>query len=290
MTGLFPDFKSPLKTLDFAVNDELKILICLTCQHALVPTASAALRHFKEKHCDRGTTVRKRYPGLKEGLEKELENYTFAPPMDVKGQHHNERPVPGIKVSRGFHCPLRLQADGHQCSYVAGKESTMETHIKIAHQDSPSLASLRDIEKYPCDYQTLFTGKHRSLFMVKTGLGSRVPRPGGPQDPYLAFIRQIDLASLPAYHPEPIKDDELPSFLRATRWHVFLEPYRRDPKDVAALIRHPTARLAKAMKEDSVEMALCKLSDVSAAWIDQVHKYHRDTSDYVLRILARSTM
>jgi len=272
------------------VHSELKILICLTCRHALNPELKAVIKHFNSNHCMKGETIEKLHPGLSDRLDQTLEGFNFAPPKEARHQPPDRAPISGIKVRRGFYCPMK-RSDGEPCIYPAGTTATIDTHIKNMHRGDMTRPSVDGLEEYPCDYQTLFTGNLRHHFRVRTGLTGLETHPDGARNAYSVFMRQIDSTPSSGSHPEPIMYEELPSLLRGTRWNVFLEPYRNDPKDVVSLVQYPTVQVSKTAGEDSIlERVLCKLPDVSTAWMDEVHDYWTGSSDYTQRILAQCPM
>lgn len=294
LTGSCPDEahanQSAFEVLSLRVNRELQILICLTCQRALDPTPSRVINHFNDKHCAKGETVEKQHPGLPGRLEKDLRDIPLATPKMVRIQPHDRAPISGIQVETGFYCPMSLSKD-QPCLYVAGRTTTMETHMKTKHPGDASRPRGKDLVAYPCDYQTLFTGNLKFYFRVRTGLTGLEAHPDGPRNPYSVFVRTASKISPSEFRPEPIKDNELPSLLRATGWTVFLEPYRENPKDVVALVEFPTPRLSKmAGDHGSIERVLCKLPEVSQTWMDNAYLKWKSSSLYVRRILARYPM
>jgi Orsellinic acid/F9775 biosynthesis cluster protein D len=273
------------------VNEELKILICLTCRHGLESNHKLVIKHFTDHHCAKGQTIEKLQPGLSDRLRRVLDGMSFAIPAKVKNQPHDRAPIPWLQVRRGFYCPV-VGPDGRLCLYTGGKVGTIATHLKTKHQGDQARPHVQDIESYPCDYQTLFTGNLRQFFRVKTGLAGLEANSDPQRNPYLAFMRQVNATSSSEIHPEPINDDELPSLLRATRWNDFLWPYRKNPKDVVALVQHPTPRWASGMtgEDRELERILCKLPDISEIWMDITYKRWKGSSEYVWRILARYPM
>lgn len=262
------------------MDAELKILVCLTCQTALIPKAMGVIKHFNQMHCGRGETVEKHHTGLTSQLEQTLLELSFDDPKKVRRQPHDRAPVSGIKIRSGFYCPVII--DGTQCRHTAEKTSSIVTHIKTSHKTTK--ASNWSLEDYTCNCQTLFTSNLRMFFRVQAGLANLE----SSQNPYSVFLRQTISMPSPAPPPEPAKYDELPSFLRVTRWSEFLKPYRGDPKDVAALIQYPKPQTLKSPGADiDLERVLCKLPDVTKAWADTVHRQWIESSDYIQRTLAR---
>jgi hypothetical protein len=266
------------------------MLICSTCRQALDPTPKFVINHFNEKHCEKGKTIERLRPGLGKSLQEALGAITFADPREIRHQPHDQPPIPGIHVGNGFYCPM-TKSDGQPCIYTAGKTSSIDTHIKRTHQGDKSRPQVKDLENYPCCYQTLFTGNLKRFFRVRTGLTGLMTHPEGSHNPYSAFILQAKTALSPDFHPEPIKDDELPSLLRATRWNTFLEPYRKCPDDVVGLVQFPAARhIGIRRNGSSLEKVLSRLPDVSEVWMDTVHGYWSVSRPYIHRILARCPM
>lgn len=280
--------KPPFEVLSLKVDSKLQILICLACRHALKPTTEAIVYHFKTTHLRKRETIERFYPGLAKRLDEALKQFSFAVPEEVRAQPHDRAPVLGIKVEKGFYCPL-VKDDGKQCLYTSGEKSTMETHIKKTHQGHKDRPSLKTIEDYPCDYQTLFTGKLKRFYRVQTGyMGFNDS--DHRKNPYLAFVQQKDPTSGLNHPPEHLKSNELPSFLRVTRWHIFLEPYRSNPKGVTTLIQYPVQCSRSPHLANHVEEVLCKLKGVTNAWMGKVHNYWKSSGDYVHRILAQYPM
>ena len=294
LTGCLSDGnRSPvplLERLGFKVNMELKILICMACQHAISHEPKAVETHFSSKHLRKGRTLKKYLRESPTQLEDALSAFDFVAPCKVKEQSDCRAPVPGIKVERGFYCPL-LDEQGLPCLHTVGLTSSLETHLTQKHQGDSRRSDLSPLENFPCDHQTLFTGKHRHFFRVRTGLGPGTNL-GGSQDPYSIFVRQMVHEPPDAYLPEPIEDAELPNLLRATRWNVFLEPYRGNAPDVIALISFPSTETVKwaVGKDKTVERALVGLPKVCNAWLDKTKIYHSHGYGYVHRILAQYPM
>jgi len=90
LTGVFTDtdhsLESPLETLGLRIHSELKILICLTCRHALNPETKAVIKHFNSNHCEKGQTTEKIYPKLSDRLQQTLKGFVFALPKEVRQQ------------------------------------------------------------------------------------------------------------------------------------------------------------------------------------------------------------
>jgi hypothetical protein len=257
-----------------ALDETLKIIICVLCGCALPPTANAVCTHLGSEHRIKQRTS----PELRSFVATVIEKIPLASPEEVSHQTPGRAPIERIKVRRGFYCPLVLP-DGAPCSYTAGTMDTLYQHLGRIHKGDSRRPSRDRLADYRCDYQTLFLGQYRSFFRVQTGLVD-----SHCSSPYSVFLNTAAPTVIPNAGPEQIKRDEIPSFLRVTRWHMFLEPYRTDSKDVAALVEYPTR------KDTEVEQVLRSLGNVSDAWIKRVYSYWEVASGYIRRTLAKYPM
>ena len=173
------------------------------------------------------------------------------------------------------------------CEYVAGTDETLYSHFEGNYRNDPQRPSQEGYGSYSCDYQSVFSGGDRCFFRVQTGLVDL------HDIRFLAIVlKTVGSAPPPYSKPEAIKTDELPSFIRGTRWRIFLEPYRKNSKDVISFIQYPTNAGTEglAVEDAHVKKILCRLPMVSEAWMEQVFDYWTDASDYVQRILASYPM
>jgi len=272
-----------LKQWGLAINPDIGILICLTCGYALAADSGSIFSHLGSKHRMKNL---KKDPAIQSQVEDCLKAFSFTPVQIARNQPPGKAPIPGITVRKGFYCPLE-RPDGTPCEYVAGEIGTLDKHSRNKHIGNPQRRSREGLRNYSCDYQSVFSGGDRMFFRVQTGL-----KDFGGQNPYTIFLTTVGAAQPPCSKPEVIKDDELPSFMRRTRWHIFLEPYRENPKDVINLIRRPTIAGIEGMtmEDGCIERTLCMLPTVAEAWFRRVHTYWTDASDYVQRILANYPM
>lgn len=263
------------------MNPDLKIFICLMCGYALdEPCPKRVLSHIKGH-----PTGRKKDPSLARELEEFFEKIgiEFAKTADVKYQPSNGDPIPGILLNLGYYCPLNQPGKDTPCDHAAGTPKSLNSHLKGCHKRDPKRPTLRSLGAFTCYYQTIFSGNNRHYFKVR-------PVPEGIDDPYTLFVSTV---STTQPRPEVLREGELPSFLRGTRWPTFLQPYRKDPMDVVALIALPTtpaSRYLVSQKSAKVERTLCRLPKVSEAWMSKVYSVWEDSSDYVHRILAHYPM
>ena len=142
------------------------------------------------------------------------------------------------------------------------------THLK-EHPKSHS----PELKSYVCDCQTVFISTQRLYFRVKTGLGP------DPLNPHSVFLRH-EAKNVPGDFSkslETFKNKELPSLLRDTQWHLFVEGYRTDPQDIVGLIQYPTGSVDG---QEPLEKILDNLPGVSDAWMLKAGRYWEQSSNH----------
>lgn len=255
------------------MDKELQTIICWSCGHAIVSDVKAVFNHLKKKHSPRRKTLKNSHPILFEDLKLALDQHEFSQPEDVRQQPMDRNPVPGVEIQNGLYCPIKLE-DGTSCSEVRLKTSSMYAHIIKDHSSQKGQFNERSLSGYQCDCQTIFTANHRKYFRVKLGTEECL---------------KSEISDLPGIATgllEPYKDEELPSILRTTQWHIFIQEFRRNPKDIVRLIEHPAQRLERQSGEDSnIERALGKLPKLSNFWMGEVHKQWVNATDFTRRML-----
>ena len=242
-------------------NLELRILICRTCQQAIHPITSRIISHLQDKHTVKGKTIRKKHPGLEASLDKVLRDFPFADPEEVRFQPADRAPIPGIPILEGFHCPITL-SDGTTCRRAFPKATTLYNHVLNQHKDVSNKPKPQELSNYPCDCQTIFS-RPVFHFRVKTGVREE---PENCRNVYSTFI-QGDASKVPGNSTkslEALKNEDLPSILRATQWHEYIKDYRDDPNRIVDLICYP-----KGMG-GSEEGVLGRLPKIADKWMAQV--------------------
>lgn len=274
-TVLTREATSLLWDFGLRVNDELKSIICWTCGQGIEPEPMKIVNHLKKKHRRKGQPTWNKSELLSR-LTIALKGYKFQQLEHIRNQPAGRAPIPGIKVHSGFYCSV-LSADGIPCSSAFLKLESLYQHTKSCPTPSnKEKKKKKELQNYACDCQTIFTSSSRKYFRVKTGL---VDQQVSPVNPYSVFVQQemsipgnSDLGML-----EKFRNEELPSLLRMTRWHLYVEKYRGDPQDVVDLIQLPTAgKQAESWsmgKDEPMEETLKKLPVVSEAWVAQAHRY-----------------
>lgn len=247
------------------VNMELKILICWTCKHGIHPSPQRIMNHLQAKHIRKGKTMRKQHPDLQSRLEVALSGYHLPEPRVIMLQPTDTAPIPGITVHPGFYCPMKLP-DGTTCCRTYRQESSLADHLKKTHIECSSKPNAKEVSNYSCNCQTIFTNPVR-YFRVKTG---RREKPENYPNVYTAFILE-ELPKLPTKSTmsiERLKNEDLPSLLRGTQWHLYISNYRHNPKDVVDLIRHPD-------KKDALDggQALSRLPKIANLWMAMVGRH-----------------
>lgn len=276
-----PEGTSSLDWWDLFVNPELKVIICRSCMQGIKPQAESIVNHLEKYHRRRGKKIRGTFPTLQARLDEELKHLELAEPDLVMDQPPDRPAIPGLQVFPGHFCPID---EGMPCSRTFRKVATLYEHIKREHPGLSQKYTKLQLGQYQCDCQTIFPRPMVRYFKVRSGLLSGAT--GGRLDPYTVFVqgKTTGIPSLPDT-PEPIRMEELPSLLRATRWDIFVGRYRNNPKDVVDLVRHPEARASE--HEVGVEGALYKLQFISECWIDEVEGYYFDHgTEQQERILA----
>lgn len=272
--GLTAEAVALLWRWGLTVNRGLRTLICQTCEQAIEPKPAQILGHFRSHHPKMWKTIKTEHPNPQSELERNLTGYSFAIPGRVRFQPNGGPPIPGIKVLRGYYCPI-LEG-GKMCGASYYKTSSLYKHV-ITHPTRPNRPKEKDLSRYHCDCQTLFIGKLRKIFSVKTGLD---PTNDHSPNPYSVFIQKgvLPIPGIFSKTREALKTEELPSLLRGTQWHLFVEKYRGNPADIVGLIKLPSPPA-----EDS---ALAKLPRVSKIWFDVIEAYQKASTNRMVRVLV----
>lgn len=266
---------SPLDEFGLAVNEDVKVLICTICHIGIPPGDWKG--HLEHKHWAAVQQVRKTSPEYYEELPVAITHLGLRDPLEARQRHAGLAPVEGIKVKTGYYCPV--QVGGSPCHKVTGTPGSFTAHLSSDHKGASGKPVPADREKYACDYQTIFDGKHRRYFRVFTGL-SQAPTTG----PYRAFLQQFKSSAHHAAQADAVsKTHELSSLLRVTKWDVFVGPFRKSPADVVGLAAFPSFRGSQAQ---GLERVLCLLHDVTTAWSKKVHGFWTNSVPSTLRLLG----
>jgi len=267
------------------IDHELRTIICWTCGSGVGSQPSKIMSHLQSRHSRKGHTVARRYPELLQSLEKGLRGFKFSNSRTVKDQPADRAPVAGVKIHRGFYCPLLQTTDGKACLATFVKPQSVYEHCKRWHSKDKDRLKPTQVLDYPCDCQTIFKGNEKKYFRVKAGLLDNVPEDS--ENPYSVIVRDMaafiprDLSAT-----EELKREELPSLLRATEWHLFIEKYRRNPKDVTDLIRLPAGLdRGKIGPEAEVDKGLTMLLEVSEDWVANARGYWEHCTPIMRQIL-----
>lgn len=263
------------------VNERLGIMVCFTCKQAIDSAAEGVMRHLEKNHSRKGHTIKKENPSLLSDLTRLLKGFNFLPRITVRNQPAGNAPIRGIKVHRGYHCPIEL-ADGTECRAAYLKTSSLYKHVRKEHGEHPDRPTEKQLYDYTCDCQSVFGGTDRLYFTVNIGLLEE-GRPG-TFNAYSAFVGSAENRIPDSSKPhEEFRNEELPSILRLTEWHLYLDPYRGDPEDIVRLAHHPD-RSAKA-QSGAVERVLARLPGISDAWVAKVKGYWKKSTDWMRRVL-----
>lgn len=243
---LFHDY---LQTLGLSIQSRLRILICNTCQSALLPTSVA--RHFSEKH--KGTAVQVDQKQIiaiatQWNLCKEM-------PI-VKGPVIQ---IGGLPLIDGcVKCPI--------CSGVFSR-TTMPSHHSSQHPDTPtpSFATL-----LPIHAQQLNKGQHKTLFEVIV-----IPTFHEPavSNIILEHLRTSRDNIMTQYSPSTLDARALSPWMQYTGWQSHVQPFQSP--ELIALVGMP--------RKD--ETALGKLAAAVTAIYDAGYKQIDQTNIIVLQKL-----
>ena len=264
---------APLNTFGLALNTEVNVLICTACNTGLIPTEW--MGHLKANHSTALKRLKQRFSTEFEKMPDTIAGFALASPEEAAQQISGRSPVEGIKIHAGFLCPVVV--DGSPCGYVAGTLSSFATHLSNKHKTASIKPSPDERPRHACDYQTIFAGKHKRLFRIRTGL--RALEVG----PYELFLTGAKLVAPHATQTEDIQTRELPSLLRVTHWDVFVAPFRHSPTDVVGLVDFPSSRHIDLSVE---EKKLCLLHHVSTSWFNKIYEVWKVSSPSVRRILG----
>ena len=265
---------APLNTFGLALNTEVNVLICTTCETGLIPTEW--MGHLKANHSKAFKQLKQQCPTEFENMPTTIAGFALSSPQEAAQQLSGRPPVEGIKIQTGFLCPVVV--DGSPCGGVAGTLSSFATHLSSKHTAADIKPSPDERTRHVCDYQTIFAGKHKRLFRIRTGF-----RQALEIGPYELFLTGVKVVTPGAAQTEDIQTRELPSLLRVTHWDVFVGPFRHSPKDVVELVEFPSSRHAIPTVE---EKKLCLLHEVSKSWLNKIYDVWRVSSPSVRRILG----
>ena len=257
------------------VDPGLRILICCTCGVAIPANLKRILTHIQKHHTTKGKTVGRMYPDLGPQLDRILRSYDFEDLKSVLEQPPDRPRIDGIKVHKGFYCPVVL--DGRECLKTFPQHSTMKQHLSNDHKGFQTPTS-SEIHNHLCDCQTL-TVERKHYFRVLSRPTAAAER---HQDLYITFI-QDEMPNIPGNSTkslEPMRREELPSLLRQTEWHKFVAEYRNDPEDVVKLILFPD----RVDNSDEGRL-LSRLPRIAEAWMRRVHKHQQESTSNMRKFL-----
>ncbi|KAF9780644.1 hypothetical protein BJ322DRAFT_1112646 [Thelephora terrestris] len=260
----------PLDLFGLAFNSDIGVLICTLCQVGLPPMEWRG--HLETKHNEVFDLLRKKFKNDIHQLPELISSLGLGDPDVVRGRQAGQAPVRGIKIERGFYCPI--EAGGSPCHEVVGTLNSFATHLSRAHKDANWKPSVEERRTYTCDYQTIFQGVHRRYFRVFAGLS-----PGSASEAYKALIHH---SKQPILHPEQADDlesREMSSLLKVTHWDAFVGPFRNNPAEVIDLIAFPSYGATG-------DQLLHAIHPISVAWASKIKKIWASSSPSMRRLLA----
>jgi hypothetical protein len=266
----------PLEHFGLAFNQEVQVLICTLCRIGLPPGEWKS--HLGAHHQDAFRRVQKELPEGVEQASTHISSLTLIDPLQAREHPAGSAPVKGIEVRSGYYCPVEV--NGSPCHKVMGASSTFSTHLSSCHKDATWKPSSMDREKYTCDFQTIFNGKHRRYFRVLTGLSPSHQAPDAML--YKAFLQQLKTPASHIVQADDLECRELSSLLKVTRWDSFVKPFRKQPADVSSLIAFPSYGASHTGEEKH----LCLLHEISMAWLRKVRLIWESSTPSIRRLIG----
>jgi len=236
-----------LQPLGLVIQARLCLIICTTCQSALL--AKSVARHFSDKH--KGLHV----PVHEERISEIAQTWNLADIMPVI-----KTPVlkfSGLPLVTGcVKCPI--------CQGVYGC-GTMPNHHSQNHSSIPT----PDFSQLPEIFaQQLNKGPYKTLFEVLV--------PSAHQDPSTSstVINHLQISCdnlVPQYFSKTLDARALSSWIKYTNWHIHVEPYQTS--ELIALVAMPQKN----------ETYLAKLEDAVTAIYDAGYGFIGDCNIIVLQ-------
>ena len=265
-TGLCYD--RPLSDYGYALNEEVKAVICIGC-HSGVPI-DMLHTHSKNHHQGRSILPAEEHARIVQHLSStgyrisHTEKYLQPP---------DQKPVDGLKVLSGFHCPL-LKEDGTPCSRAFLAQSTFARHLS-SHSYCPKPSPSSCVS----DIQTLFAqGGLQLYFSVNPSLSNLDPS----SDSVYAYAVKM-LEALPKAHiPASDHDKDRASIHWFTRWPQLLQPYITDKSSQESL-----KSLVVFPESGSDPVWLAKLRDHGSRWWGAAELAHAQCS-YRASVMLKS--
>jgi hypothetical protein len=265
----------PLDQFGLAFNKDVGVLVCTTCRIGLHPNEWHG--HMEATHKIAFNQLRKAFNAEYHLLLGAIEGLHPGDPLTVRDQMAGLAPVEGIRVRQGFYCPVQID-DGSMCDWVVGTMGTLNTHLSTVHKDVSGKPPASERQRYTCDYQTIFDGKHKRYFRVSTGCSR-----GSTGGTYEAFLQRFKSSARHAAQTDELDTRGRPSMLRVTNWDIFVSPHRNNPIEVVGLVAFPTFRKSKG---NDFEKVLCSLEHVSAAWGRKVFAFWQGSTPPIRRLLG----
>lgn len=192
-----------LRSIGFQVNSTFKVLICVECMYAVVPSNIPG--HLSNTH-------KISFKNILSTLNDIVKHFQISTSASVSTPEANREAIDGLKISDGLACSI--------CSYVCLAHSSAEKHIHGATK--PTFQ--------PCKAQTFFYPTYIRYFSVIVPIQIL-----SPSNRYQHFVQQI-LPSLPKISiGAPSTTREIPPLLRQTQWHVYLKDWIQEPSKRQAI-------------------------------------------------------
>lgn len=188
-----------LNSIGLQMHPKLKLLICLDCQYAYLP--SRIFGHVKKHSIERKDLST---------VLAETVNFLQIPSNPIVIPKPNGLPIEGIKVQDGLACTL--------CDYVCCTDSSKDKHNQTIHNSVK-------VTFTPCKAQTIYFPIEKKYFSVI--LPEKLPSSITCYDLFaekiLPTIPQLSIGAASS-------EREISALLSMTQWHIHLKDWHKEPK------------------------------------------------------------
>ena len=257
-------YHKPLSNFGYALNEELKVVICTGC-HRGVPT-DMLKSHSKTHHPGRSLIS-------PEGEEAAVLAFLLSAgyrtsKAEKYHQPPGQKPVDGLEVFCGFSCPFSND-DGSKCARSFRAQSTFSRHLS----DHPeSRGSNLAPASCASPLQTLFNqGGLQNYFSVQPSLSLALADPSSTYS-YGCAVEMLEDVPKPNI-PLSNHDKDQASIHWFTRWPQLLEPYIADKTSIQYL-----RSLVSFPDPKSDPEWLLKLLEHGARWWKEAENAHMNCS------------
>lgn len=202
-----------LSSIGFRLNMDHKILICVDCEHACIPSHIPG--HVKLHKIPKGN--------IESTIAEIVEYFQVNKTNDVPKPHNIVDAIEGLKVHPGLKCGT--------CNYVCCQSETFRKHAAM-HARRPTVSE--------CHVQTFFNPLPIRYFQVNV---SKID--DAEENPFEQFLQDI-ASSMPKFDLGDLTTTrDLPLLLKKTHWDLYLDEWLKDPvkrKEIKSLATNATKK------------------------------------------------